>query len=269
MSESEDRDPLIVTGVPRSGIRLMAALLDAHHELASGPDLPFLVTVAMQWKEIATTLGENHAKYHALGPEAVRNAFRLAVNRLLEPRLKAEGKTRFVVQSFAALLSLESMAQLFPTARIILMVRDPRGVAQSLLRCDWRNPQDGRPLPYTRDAVAGGRLWAEFMRTSLPNVTSLESAGRLMIVRYEDLCSASEATLAKVGAFIGSAAPPGEVRKASAGFVVASPDNQHPSLRVGRLDTASVHGWKSSMPIQVANAIRTIASPIAERFGYP
>lgn len=259
---------MIVTGVPRSGVRLMGALLDAHPELASGPDLPILVTLAMQWREIATTLGENHAKYHALSREQVRNSFRFAAWRLLEPRLMREHKSRFVIQSFAAMLSLEALAGLFPAARVIVMVRDPRAIARSLQRCDWRNPQDGRPLPYTRDPLAAGRFWAEFMRAASSSIASLQSAGRLKIVRYEDLCTNPEATLDQVGRFIGSAAPPSEVRQASADCVVASADNQHPPLRVGDLDTASIDAWKSALSVEAINAIRTITSPLAERLGY-
>lgn len=268
MADTDERDPLIVTGVPRSGVRLMGALLDAHPELASGPELPFLVTTAMQWKESATTLGENHAKYHALSPEQVRDAFRFTARKFFEPRLQREGKRRFVIQSFAAMLCLEAMTGLFPTARIVLMMRDPRAVALSLLRCDWRNPQDGRPLPYTRDPALGGRLWAEFVRTSLPSITRLEREGRLKIVRYEDLCTEPSETLAAVGAFIGTTAPPGEVRQASAQFVTAVPDNPHPALRIGKLDTASTGAWRSRMPSETAGAIQAGATPLAEKFGY-
>lgn len=268
MSDDQPKDPLIVTGVPRSGVRLMSALLDAHPELASGPDLPFLVTMAMQWKEIASTLGENHAKYHSLGREQVRDSFRFTAAKLFAPRLEREGKARFIIQSFAAMLSLEAMAALFPTTRVIVMVRDPRAVARSLLRCNWRNPQDGRPLPYTKDASVGGRFWAEFMRASLPGITNLESARHLKIVRYEDLCAKPEATLADVGEFIGKAALPADIRQASADCVIASTDNEHPPLRVGHLDTASIDAWKSGLPADTVRAIWSAAAPIAERFGY-
>jgi hypothetical protein len=105
-----------------------------------------------------------------------RSAFRAAICSLLAPRLAAVGKPRFVIQSFAAALSLDALAALFPNARFLLMVRDPRAVAGSLLRCDWRNPRDGQRLPYTRDPVAGTRLWMDFMNAALPGALALQQS---------------------------------------------------------------------------------------------
>lgn len=268
MSEGERVDPVIITGVPRSGVRLMAAILDAHPRLASGPDLPFLITMALQWREIATTLGANHAKFHNLPPESVREAFRSAMLALFEPRLRREGKGRFVMQSFAAMLSLDVLAALFPAAHFVFMVRDPRAVAMSLQKCDWRNPANGARLPYTVNPTAGARLWTELMQAGLRSVPALERVGRLHIVRYEDLCTNPGATLKRLGDYLGEAAPAAGVTHASAACVVASADNQHPPLRTGVIDVDAVDGWRGTMRGDTLREVTACTFPLASRFGY-
>ena len=147
------KDPVIVTGAPRTGVRLLAAILDGHPRIASGPDLTLVAALAGQWRRIDSELAHNHAEHHAIPPEASRAAFRAAAMELLTPRLRQSGKERFALQTFTAAVIPEVLASMFPEARFVLMVRNPRDVALSLLQCDWRDVHSGRPLPYTRDCT--------------------------------------------------------------------------------------------------------------------
>ncbi|HEY5806573.1 MAG TPA: sulfotransferase [Povalibacter sp.] len=261
------REPIFLCGAPRSGVRLLAAILNEHPQLASGPELPFLITMARQWSDIEHTLGENHQRHYGLEPAMTRSAFRAAICSLLAPRLAAVGKPRFVIQSFAAALSLEALAALFPNARFLLMVRDPRAVAGSLLRCDWRNPRDGQRLPYTRDPVAGTRLWMDFMNAALPGALALQQAGRLAVVRYEDLCARPAAVLHGVTQFLGEpVAPEPRVVAASASLITLSEESPHPPLREGLLDTASIR--PRTLDPRLLAAVEQMTGPLRSRFGY-
>src|SRR5437868_203900 len=150
-------DPIMVCGVPRSGVRLVAALLDAQPALASGPELPFILTMAQQWRDIQRTLGANHERHYGLTPAQVRDAFSASILGLVEQRLRHAGKQRFVFQSFGMLLLLDVFAELFPRAKFLFCMRDPRDLVCSLLSCGWRNPRDGSALPYTVDFSLAAR----------------------------------------------------------------------------------------------------------------
>lgn len=232
-------DPVIVTGAPRTGVRLVAAVLDGHPALASGPDLPVVATLVQQWRQIDAELGFNHDRHHGIPPEASREAFRAAALKLFAPRLQLAGKKHFVLQSFTAALLLEPFAALFPTARFIFMTRDPAGIARSLLRCDWRDARNGQRLPYTRDPAAAARFSSDFMSLAMRSTPALEASGRLMTLPYEELCSNPRAAMERVGAFLHDSAPEPRVLAGSAILVTKSPDNPHPPLRAGAVDSRS------------------------------
>lgn len=236
-------DPVIVTGAPRTGVRLLAAILDGHPALASGPDLTLVAALAEQWRNIESELGLNHARHHGVPPEATRAAFREASLQLLAPRLRSSGKKRFVLQSFSAAVMLEPLAAMFPKARFILMIRDPRDVISSLLQCDWRDVNTGQALPYTRDPVAAAKFSVDFISGAMRAAQALAADGRLAILPYEELCAAPRGTMASLGAFLAVAVPEPHVSPESARLVTESPDNLHPPLRPGDVDSASATRW--------------------------
>ncbi|HWM28576.1 MAG TPA: sulfotransferase [Woeseiaceae bacterium] len=240
------KDPIILTGAPRTGVRLLAAILNGHPKLASGPDLPFIATLVQQWHRIESDLGTNHERHYGVPVDASRAAFRNAALKFFAPRLRCTGKERFVLQSFAAAVLLEPFAELFPNARFVLMIRDPRDIVRSLLRCDWRDVRDGRPLPYTQDPAAAARFSSDFVNAAMRCSTTLEASGRLMTLPYEELCSEPRLVMARLGAFLNESAAEPFVTPESAMLVTESPDNPHPPLRAGAVDSASVARWRDA-----------------------
>jgi hypothetical protein len=233
-------DPIIVTGVPRTGVRLIAAILDGHPALASGPDLPAIATLVHQWHEIHSSLAEHHERNHRVAPGQSRAAFREAALRLFVPRLQSTGKQRFVLQSFAAVALLEQFASLFREARFIFTVRDPGAIVRSLLHCDWRDVRTGEALAYTRDPLAATSFIAHHFRSALQKARALESEGRLMVLQYERLCADPAGAMVQVGAFLNEVQPHPFVSSRSAELVTRSTDNPHPVLRSGPVDKASL-----------------------------
>lgn len=234
------QDPVIVAGAPRTGVRLLAAILDGHPAFASGPDLPFVAALVRQWQAIDTSLGGNHARHHGVPRDASREAFRAAALKLFAPRLRIAGKRCFVLQSFTAAVLLEPFATLFPTARFIFMTRDSSDVVRSLLRCDWRDQRDGQLLPYTQDPAAATRFSADFMSLAIQNKLALEAAGRLITLPYEEVCTEPDRSMARLGTFLHEATPEPRVLPDSARLVTRSQDNPHPPLRAGEVDAASI-----------------------------
>jgi Sulfotransferase family len=251
-------DPVIVTGVPRSGVRLLAAILDGHTALGSGPDLPVIATLVQQWQEIHANLAEHHERNHRVPPDRSRAAFRDAVLKLFAPRLDSTGKKRFVLQSFTAAALLEQFASLFRDARFILTVRDPHAIACSLLKCDWRDVRTGKALAYTRNPVAAARFTAHHLTSALQNVRQLQSKGRLMVLRYEGLCADPAGTMAQVASFLDEAVPYPFVSQSSADLVTRSADNAHPSLRSGAVDANSLRRHNALEPGPMTAAIERL-----------
>jgi len=260
--------PILVCGAPRSGVRLLAALLDGHAQLASGPELPFILTMAQQWRDIEATLGRNHERHYGLAPAQVRAAFSSSILQLVSGRLTATGKSRFVFQSFGITLLLDTFAQLFPAAKFLLCVRDPRAAACSLLRCDWRDPRSGVRLPYTLDVRVAARFLSDFMHLALPKMSELMAAGRLLVVRYEALCTRPAEQLYLLGQFLSERAPPAAVGQDSAAMVVASQNHEHPPLCPGALRTDRVGAWHELLAAPQLAAVDQLTAVLRQRFGY-
>ncbi len=261
-------DPVIVIGPPRSGVRLLAAILDGHPRLASGPDLPCLVTIARQWQDFDRTLGATHARNNGLQPERRREAFRATIEEFLRPRLTATGKRRFVIQSFAAVVCPDLFGALFPQARIVLMLRDPRDVTASLLQCDWHVPGGSARLPCTTDARLAARLWRDSVGSAVLQGRKLIAAGRMMGLRYEDLCRSPATALERLGRFLGEHPAQALVNRDSAALVTLALHNPHPPLQAGAVMIDRTSRSSTELGRSALAAVESIGGELMEIFGY-
>lgn len=265
--ESES-DPVFVCGPPRSGVRLLATILDGHDVLGSGPELPFIVTMAQQWRDLDETLGLNHAKNYGLERDASRRAFRKAILQLFAERLRRASKRTFVYPSFAAALRMETLGVVFPQAKFVMTMRDPRAIASSLLRCGWRNPRTGAPLPYTLNAAAGAQFLTDFTQAALHAASMPVLHDRVMFVRYEDLCRSADEVLTKLARFLAIEPIRPTVSARAAAEIVGSPEAAHPALRSDRIDLESVARWRTKLSASDTDGIESIAAPVFRAFDY-
>jgi hypothetical protein len=265
-SSSRLADPIIITGPPRAGVQLLAALLDGHRSFASGPELPVIITMARQWQEISETLGANHAQHYALKPDDVRQAFRTALLRLWSPRLNATGKRRFVMPSFAAVAFLKLLAALLPNARLVLVTRDPRDVVASLFRCDWRSANEGKRLPVTVDVRSATQLWVDSMQIALAGAQELAPSGRVTLIRYEDLCADPLASMRGLASFVGEESLPVAFSPESAALVNVAAGNPLPPLQPGAIRGASVGRWRTVLTASDQRLVESVAGPLFAKF---
>ncbi len=261
-------DPVFICGPPRSGVRLLATVLDGHDVLGSGPELPFIVTMAQQWRDLDETLGVNHEKNYGLERDASRRAFRRAILQLFAERLRLASKKTFVYHSFAAALCMDTLGMVFPEAKFVVTMRDPRAIASSLLRCGWRNPRTGAPLPYTLDAAAGARFLTDFTQAALRAASAPVLRDRVTFVRYEDLCRSAGEVLAQLAAFLAVAPIRPMISARAAAEIVGPPEAAHPALRPDTIDLESLIHWRSRLSAADVDRIESIAAPVFRAFGY-
>jgi hypothetical protein len=163
-------------------------------------------------------------------------------------------------------MSLETLATVFPHARFVLMVRDARASAASLLRCHWRNPRDGQRLAYTLDAQAGARFWVEFNALMARAAPALGE--RAVWLRYEDLSNDPTAACEQLARFLDIEPLSPTINASSAQHVIAAQGDPHPELRVGGLDRDSIERWRTVLDARQRAAIQAIAASGLGKFGY-
>jgi len=137
--------------------------------------------------------------------------------------------------------------------KLIYLVRDGRGVAASAMR------RESIPM---RKAAARWALVHTKYRLALRNVPPAQ----ILVVRYEDLCTDTEGTLARIGGFLGIEHRPGltEIRKDVSHTIGGNP------MRFRSAETSIVldEKWKEGMSKLDLWTFNLIAGLHNRRFGY-
>jgi tetratricopeptide (TPR) repeat protein len=249
--------PLFIVGFPRSGTTLLEQVLDAHPQLKSMDEQPFmskaLETVAGSGIRYPSELGKLTA--HALGDVRARY-WDLARNKAaLLPGQR-------LVDKFPMNMTLLPLIRrVFPNARIILAIRHP---CDTLLSCFLQNFRAHELVLLCRDlntlAAAYSRIFGYwYAQWSLLRPSSYE-------LRYEQLTSDFETEVRKLCAFLQlpwheAMLAPGEHARAK-GFISTPSYSQV----VEPVNSRSVGRWKH-YERHFSEAL-PILKPWLERWGY-
>ncbi len=192
-SRSLPRSPVFVVGFPRSGTTMLEQMLDAHPDLASMDEQPFLQGVA----EKVLGLGLEY-------PEAIGDLNPAACEMLIQHYwnqvssvVTLDPGQRLVDKNPLNLLHLPLISRLFPDAPIILALRHPCDVILSCYMQNFRAP-GFQTLCSSLQRLAGGYVngmnyWRYHEALLKPRVLHL---------RYEDLLENFEAEVERIGRFL-------------------------------------------------------------------
>jgi hypothetical protein len=186
------RAPLFLVGSERSGSTLLRLMLDHHPEIAFAPEIDFIVTrvsdtgrlpampTYRDW--IATVRGVEYTVDPWLD-------YRGLVNDFLRQKQRAGGGKGHVGATVHR--RFERLRFLWPDARYIHLLRDPRDVARSVVQKGWAGSLYQAPELW----LAAERSW-DALAPHLEPEQAIE-------VRYEELVAAPERELARICAFVG------------------------------------------------------------------
>ncbi len=258
--------PVFIGGAPRSGLTFLRLLLDAHPSISCGPDTGH-VALTMTAKNFEETLGGLHRDHFLLEPEAVRMNFAHAVSAPMNKRAKTLGKRRWADKTAFNVLVFEQLARLFPTAQFIHVVRDGRDLAASLLERGWRSPT-GVLFDQCASPAGAARYWAQLVSLGLKTEDDPALAGRILRVRYEDLCERPEKAVRAVCDFLSEEFEPGMLRlemrnQALAGMELDTPDRLRRPVNM-----EAVGRWRRDLRREDAATIRKAYAPIFDKLGY-
>jgi Sulfotransferase family len=134
---SMEESPIFIVGFPRSGTTLLEQVLDAHPQLQSMDEQPFLrrglEDVAERGVRYPTELG----KLTAQDLDAIRARYWERVGK----RVRVLPGQRLVDKNPLNLLQAPLMRRLFPNARVIVAIRHPCDVLLSCFLQDFRSPE--------------------------------------------------------------------------------------------------------------------------------
>ncbi len=270
------RAPFFIVGNDRSGTTMLRLVLD-RGSVAIPPESMFLADVAPERRrgglddpERAATLLRRvweHPRVRAWGltsgPPSVppglshEDAYRFVVEAPFRAYAAMHGKERWADKTPPYLAHVDELAAVWPDARFVVLVRDGRDVALSLMS-----------VPFGPNNVwAAARFWAEGIRRGLD--AEARHPGRVLTVRYEDVVAEPRASVQRVCRFV-------ELDYDEEMLAIERTDRSKlPSDRAGwftnvwaGINASAVGRWKREMSPQQQRVFTAVAGRELELLGY-
>lgn len=188
-------NPTFLIGAERSGTTLFRLMVDSHPEMTCIENFDYVINAVQPdgsfpaLEDFARRL-ETETVYSTSGFTLDMDLPDLAAvaNDFIAQRLDASGKTEIAVMAHD---QMDAILRIWPDARFIHIVRDPRAVALSAKAFEW-----GTAVYF------GIARWADLM-DEWDRVTATLDPDRFMEIRFEDLVTDHVATLGAVCRFVG------------------------------------------------------------------
>lgn len=217
---SQDKTPVVVFGMPRSGTTLVERTLLSHPQIGSGGELLF-------WGDAATMLAPQVPTITPAVADRVANEY-LAVLKAAAP-----GALRVIDKMPSNFFRLGLIHAILPNARLVHCRRQPVDTCLSIYFTQFNR---GHEYAYDRGSIVS--YYEQYLRL-MSNWRSVLPADRMIEIDYEDLVSDHEAVSRRLVEFCGLAWNESCLR---------------PATNSGSVNTASV--WQVRQPIYSSSKAR-------------
>jgi LPS sulfotransferase NodH len=278
MTESSvPRHPVFVVGMPRSGTTLLSSLLDAHPDLVIAPETHYFTrcwtgTPIEGWAEVERMLARLDQQPGVHDMALSDEEWTTIRERLRTLEVPTHGDIlRALLDTYAArsdapawgektpdhLQFVPEMAEQFPEAAFVAIVRDPRDVVLSL-----------RDLPWSHKTLPE-QAWT-WRRYAARTQQYHETLGdRFFHLRYEDLITEPEGTLRDVCAFLNVSFRASMLRLDAKEEQPFDADREPWKQKSGRqIDASNREKWRTQMPETGRVLVDLIAGHWLADYGY-
>lgn len=281
MLEREKAAPLFIVGVPRSGTTLLTSYLVSHPNIESGAETQFFNKIrqdedaleyALQeknWPEAAydlmkeklTLSGVSVLDLYRKDRESIilyLSSRKPSLGAMLESIVTRNSDTsyprRWLEKTPNHINHLDEIRTYFPSAKILLIIRDPRDSAASIAKLPWA----------PKSTLANALLVENWLSNTYKG---FEENSNCLTVSYERLITNTEDELKKVFSFIGEEYSSSILEKKSAAEVttVAEPWKQDVHKAIDKNHLAL---WKKRVSQPVLTQIEGIMSACLDFFSY-
>lgn len=204
------------------------------------------------------------------GRETDRFAGELAARGELTTRLMravaaAQGRERWGFKILGDVIHADIYAGVWPQATMILLVRDPRDHALSVMKLNEQRAARGQPNFYN-DYGAVAKGWCETIGKGLEAIRA--SGLRHVIVRYEDLVGQSDEELRRLSDSLDIDLSRGhEFYKADFIDEHTKRFKHHDNLK-RPINSGSLEKWRSQMSDADIGVFADVAGPLMQQYGY-
>lgn len=293
--------PAAITTIGRTGSTWLASLLDAHPEIVLYPPWEAEPRYLSYWLEVAKTLTRPSSYLVPLMPpdmstddwwhvrreaplaypadESVASALtskhvnavvdfaRARTSAFYEEVARAAGAGGaglFAEKLLPNAWARRLLREVFPEVREVILVRDFRDMAASIVAIDRRRGYHG----FGREPGDDDRAYVARLAVAADSLAEAAGAAAgAMVVRYEDLAADPPGVVGCVLRHLGVTADPGDVER-----MVAAADEPTPERESHRTSTsrgASIGRWRRDLSPEFRALCESAFAPALARFGYP
>lgn len=158
MSSLQSKNFIFIGGVPRSGTSLIQKILDLHPDIYGGPEFDYLPALLHVYKSMKNGIRSGRQSTY-YDQELLKNQFSTFVNNLLLKKLRSEGVKILSEKTPDNILVFEELKEVFPHAKFIFVVRDPRGIINSFQKVAQRAEK------YQDQVAIGKNIFSDVAKT--------------------------------------------------------------------------------------------------------
>ena len=276
------RPPIFIVGAPRSGTTLLATMLASHSAISCGAETHFFPYLEGNYPQITPVIRdaawptkatefvaaiavEDHpvADLFGVTPPAIysylstrKPSIQALLESLTEQHRLATGKHRWAEKTPNHILHLATLRRLYPTAKVIRIVRDPRDVALSM----------AAKLPWASSAPLDNAYLID--RWYRQGKAFFERDRLAYTLCYETLITEPKSTLKQLCDFIQEPFEPAMLNTEAAAQYTA-PHHEPWKTQVSQgLDPSRCLAWQKRLPDADLKAISTVCQEMIKDFGY-
>jgi SAM-dependent methyltransferase len=293
--------PLMVTGLGRAGTTWIMRLLSLHPEVAVHTQYPHELRLARYWFHALNVLSQPANERQSLHMDnAASNAWlvgsnpalgdylrqdpamfrwlerdyvdkladffcRSAEEMYLEMTVERDADVRYFAEKYLPGHLQNTVWSLYPQAREIILVRDPRDVLASMLAFNLKRGY----ASFGREDCATDREFVEHLRVQFGALVSAshEREEHVHVLRYEDLVGSPVTALESLARYLGVDDDPDLLRG-----IISDAEASSVELAGHRTTSdagASVHRWQRDLSPELQELSTELFAESLAAFGYP
>ena len=191
---------VFVGGSPRSGTTMLQNMLDCHPDIAGGPEFDRVPDVVALRNMLLNSVDNGRISVF-LTKDEVDREIGYFIERLFAPYTRKRNRRILSEKTPWNVLHFTALLEIFPSAKFIFCVRDPRAVVSSMLQVGKRAQSSKTAPDFTRKI---GCAISMVKRCNQMGFRALrENPDRVLLVQYEELVAAPEKMTQKICSFLG------------------------------------------------------------------
>lgn len=191
---------IFIGGTPRSGTSLVQRILDMHEEIYAGPEFDHLSALCKLYRTMKHGL-ENQRQSNYYDGDQLKATFANVICDIFQRKMEREAVTRLSEKTPSNVLAFEELHELFPKAKFVFVVRDPRGSISSFKNVAKRAKEYGDSVLVGNNLFKDLALIKEYVSSG--NEFCLKHQEYCYLLRYESLVKDPKREVSNLCAFLG------------------------------------------------------------------